>query len=60
MAFLRTIVWLVIWIVLQNFSSLQQYQWVSGAAAVAVMLIATYLSEKDRQVIARGILENTT
>jgi len=60
MAFLSAIVWLIIWIVLQNFSGLQQYQWVSGAAAVAIMLIVIYRSEKDRQLIARGILENTT
>lgn len=59
MAFLTAIVWLVIWIVMQSFPSLQQYQWISGVAAVAIMLVAIYFDEHDRHLIAQGIMENT-
>lgn len=57
MAFLTTVFWFIIWVILQNFPILQQHQWASGIAAITIMFIVIYRSEQDRKLIARYILE---
>lgn len=57
MASLSTVVWFIIWIVVQNFPSLQQYQWISGIAAAAIMLIVIFFSDRDRKFITRYVLK---